>query len=803
MSSILSRLTERIERLLPNAIRRRYAAKFGVALLLVVIVIGLAGAYIHLDTGSAVESQTEDQIRGVAESEASAVAEWTANKKATTSFLAGSLRDRAADGSDQRWIEQKLIELPSDVRSLYYVDRGNGTVVASTSDSATGQPLSAVDAPWTDSTGAIEAGDVNISEPYEANGEPVVSFLAPVGGSDQLVVLTASLTARSHGFGSSFATGDVKVVNGDGTIVLDNRKASLLDQYDASGDASVTAVDDALAGNSGYKSVSARTGMDDGEYAMAYTPVTGTDWVLTYHVPADRAFALQTQVSENIAILVALAIGALFVIGATIGRGTASSLAVVAENAKAIARGEMDEELPQTARIDEMGQLYDAFESMQTYLTTVAGQAEALADQRFDDEILDEDIPGEFGDALDRMQADLETLITDIETAKTEAEAAQQEAESLADSLEATAVEFSDVMNRAAAGDLTQRMDTDGDNEAMVSIAENFNAMLSELQSTVGQIQTFADDVAAVSEEMNASVTEVKRSSEDVSQSIQEIADGSTDQSEQLQEVASEMNDLSATIEEVAATAETVADKSRETASIGNRGQETADSAIREMETIETKMQRTVDAVEALDDRMDRIGEVVGVISDIAEQTNILALNANIEAAHNGGGGSGSGDGFEVVANEVKQLAEETKASAGEIETIIEDVEAQMETTVDDIRDAEQQVQEGTEAVEDTVEAFEQMVENVSETDSGVQEITDATDDQAASTQEVVAMTDTAEAISKETKNESETVAAAAEEQTATLTEVSRGIDDLAETANQLEAELDQFEVESTGDESA
>ncbi len=96
---------------------------------------------------------------------------------------------------------------------------------------------------------------------------------------------------------------------------------------------------------------------------MAYTP-TFTTAASSHHVPQDRAFALQSAVSQNIALLVALAVGALFVVGVTIGRGTANALSRVAESAEDIAAGEINSTLPETTRVDEMGQLYDSFASI-------------------------------------------------------------------------------------------------------------------------------------------------------------------------------------------------------------------------------------------------------------------------------------------------------------------------------------------------------------------------------------------------------------------------------------------------------
>ncbi|WP_430639226.1 methyl-accepting chemotaxis protein [Haloferax volcanii] len=770
-----SRLTSLLERALPNVIRRRYAAKFGVVLLLIAVVMGGAGAYIHFDTKSVVESQTESQIRGAASTEAKSVSDWVTSKESTVSFLAESLADQPAGTSaadHQRWLEGKLIQLSGDVRSLHYVDADTGAVVASTTDSATGQSLDSLSAPWTDDAAALASGrSVTVSAPYESGGEPVVAFAAPVSGADGAVVLTASLEAGSHQFESPYATGDTKVVTESGTILFDNRKASILDEYAAADGSSIEAIDAAMSGQTGYEVVSARTGMEPGEYAMAYAPITGTDWVVTYHVPAERAFALQSHVTTNVMFLVAFAVGALFLVGATIGRGTARSLSVVARNADDIANGEVDGDLPNTARIDEMGRLYDSFESMQAYLTTVAGQAEALADKRFDDPVLDEDIPGSFGESMGQTHTELEALITE---------------------LEATAAEFSETMADAADGDLTRRMSEDADNDAMNEMARSFNDMADELEATVAEVVEFAETVAAASQEVTASSQEIERASRQVSESTQVMAEGAHEQRENLRQTTSETSNLSATIEEVASSASELERTAQHTLEASEDGHEAAANAIDTIETVETQTRRTVDRIEDLEGDMAEIGDIVELITDIAEQTNILALNANIEAARAGE----AGEGFSVVANEVKELAGETKASAEEIEATIDEVQAKSAASVSEMRETRDAVDSGVDAVQTARDSLDTIVENVRETTDGVDEISRTTDEQAASTEEVASMMDRVSDISDETAERAESVAAAAEEQTASLSEVSDGADRLATQSERLMSLVSEFTVD-------
>jgi len=468
--------------------------------------------------------------------------------------------------------------------------------------------------------------------------------------------------------------------------------------------------------------------------------------------PTDHAIVVR-----NILLIIGVAVVGLAAVGLGIARPTVKEIMRLERSAERIENGDLDVELDAPTN-DEIGALYESFDS---------------------------------------MRATLKERLAELEGQREEVADAKAESEALATHLETRAKDFAGTMDAAAEGDLTVRLDTDADDpEALESIATTFNRTLDALETTISDVEAFADAVGETGETVTASANEVATAAAETSDSVDEISAGTESQHEQLAEIAGEMETMSATVEEVAATTDEVAATSDEAAGLSEDGRTAAQDAVDDLHQIEERAYETAEAVEYLESGMEEVGTILETISQIADQTNLLALNASIEAARAGE----EGDGFAVVAEEVKSLAEETSEAAGEIEALIDDLRDRTDESVTEMGTICQEITNGVATVESAEEALETIDRRIQEANDGVQEITDAMDAQASSVTDVTAAVEDLESISQETADNAGTVAAAAEEQASSLNGVTEEIAALNDQTDQLCATLNRFTT-GTGEE--
>ncbi|MFW5965459.1 MAG: HAMP domain-containing protein, partial [Halodesulfurarchaeum sp.] len=279
------------------------------------------------------------------------------------------------------------------------------------------------------------------------------------------------------------------------------------------------------------------------------------------------------------AIVLVLSVGALLNTILILQRDFVDPIEEMKTAAEVISEGELDEGVPATDQPDEIGELQRRFGRMHEYLQTVSAQAEALSREEFDAAVLEEEVPGSFGAALQRMEANLEERIEDLQTQREEIQARNAE-------LTQTAEEYQRIIRRVADGDLTYRLNTETDHEAMSGIARAFNEMVGQWEEMLGEHTDFAEQVAEESEAVQQNAQEVRNASEDISESVQEISAGVDQESQRLDETSGESENLSATIQEITASSDNVATLTEQTAEVGETGQDAAQAAESEMDAL-------------------------------------------------------------------------------------------------------------------------------------------------------------------------------------------------------------------------
>ncbi|MBD3668133.1 MAG: chemotaxis protein, partial [Kangiella sp.] len=300
------------------------------------------------------------------------------------------------------------------------------------------------------------------------------------------------------------------------------------------------------------------------------------------------------------------------------------------------------------------------------------------------------------------------------------------------------------------------------------AIADSFNLTIDQLRGVVGAI--------------NEAVDQVSKSAEETQQTSTALAEASRQQAQEITGASAAINEMAVSIEQVSANASESSQVAEKSVEIAKKGGEVVRNTIRGMDTIREQIQETSKRIKRLGESSQEIGNIVSLINDIADQTNILALNAAIQASAAGE----AGRGFAVVADEVQRLAERSSNATKQIEALVKTIQTDTNEAVISMEDTTSEVVRGARLAQDAGVALEE-IETVSTNLADlIQSISNAARQQAASAGHVSNTMTVIQEITTQTSEGTQ--------------ETARSIGKLTELSEDLRRSVSGFKLDSTND---
>ncbi|MGZ0051648.1 methyl-accepting chemotaxis protein [Brevibacillus gelatini] len=352
-------------------------------------------------------------------------------------------------------------------------------------------------------------------------------------------------------------------------------------------------------------------------------------------------------------------------------------------------------------------------------------------------------------------------------------------------------VDVASVANRISEGELTVQPLKIRSQDEVGQLSQSVNTMVHNLRTIIQQVNDTATDLASSAEELSVNAEHTSKATEQIAVTIQEVAYGAEKQVRSVEESVHAMQRVSEGAKQVAANAQYADESAMSASQIAVEGNQALQVVISQMHSIENTVSNIADIVKRLGNSSQEIGQIVQVITAIAEQTNLLALNAAIEAARAGE----QGRGFAVVADEVRKLAEQSAQSAQQIKELITTIQLESNQAVLSMEQGTKEVAIGLTVVNNAGKSFEQIQDAVAQVASQIQEVKVHSEQMTAGTEKVVELVSVIEEVAENSADGTQSVSAATEEQLAAMEEVNSSAASLARIAEELQSHVSRFKI--------
>lgn len=425
------------------------------------------------------------------------------------------------------------------------------------------------------------------------------------------------------------------------------------------------------------------------------------------------------------------------VISIVLTRGISMPVSRMAHMASKTAGGDLNYEIEEEKRSDEIGSLVNSFREMISYLKEMAKTAEAVAEGDLRGEVTPRSERDVLGNAFKKMIEGLRSIVNEVKIGA------------------------------------------------------------DQMSSASTQIASTSEQAARNNESAASAVEQTTSSMHEMSANIQNVAKNTQSQASSVSETSASIEQMVTSVQRVAGTAQQLAELSQKAKKAVDLGLETVDNSINGTDEISRAIARSAETIAALGSRAENIGKIVDVIDDIAEQTNLLALNAAIEAARAGE----QGMGFAVVAEEVRKLAERSARSTKEIAELISGIQKEAQEAVKLMDKSTQIVEKGVELSKQVGNSLRDIEGNVVAVDRYSKEIGAATHEQSSGSTQIAKASENLREVTHEITSATEEQATGAEQIVKTMEKMRQmihqnasGTAELASSAEQLNSQADRFQ---------